>query len=383
VQHELDRRPGRFHRAARSRRVGATLGVAVALALAACSSSGNANDTASAGSTSHATANSGKKIAVFQPTNTNNYTVTEIKGATDAAKANGYDVDVFDSEFDAAKQASQLQQATDSKRYVGFVVMASAAPGTICTQIKNALDAGVRIAMINQPACSTAYTQDEYSNPMQGTSFSGWQSPVLLQEYFEAGLKANPDGGEYAVIAPPAAHQNYARCKAALDAVANKYPQWKSVGFVPGDYLTNTALSKTAGLIAAHPNLKLLFSLYTGMSDGAYAALTSAGHTDVKIIDWVSEEQGYSRIKSGTYQIGFTGLPYEEGYRGTQSVIAQLTGQKEFQGVPAFGFVDLSKDPKIANLGFEVNASNIENFRKGGFPEQPNQPDTIRITNPF
>jgi ABC-type sugar transport system substrate-binding protein len=381
VKHELDRREsGRFHRGARSRSVVLAVAAAATVALAACSTS---KGSAGAGSTSGVHGSSGKRLAVFQPTNTNNYTVTEIKGAVDAAKANGYDVDVYDSEFDAAKQASQLQQATDSKRYVGFVVMASAAPGTICTQIKSALNAGARIAMINQPACSTAYTQDEYSNPMQGTSFTGWQSPVLLQRYFESGFKANPDGGEYAVIAPPAAHQNYARCKAALDAVATKYPQWKSAGFIPGDYLTNTALSKTAGLIAAHPNLKLLFSLYTGMTDGAYAALTTAGHTDVKIIDWVSEAQGYGRIKSGAYQTGFTGLPYEEGYRGTQSVIAQITGQKEFQGVPAFGFVDLSKDPKIANLGFEVNASNIENFLKGGFPEQPDQPDTVKIANPF
>ncbi|GAA3316300.1 sugar ABC transporter substrate-binding protein [Arthrobacter ramosus] len=375
MQHKLDwQASATSAQRARSRALLSILGVAAALALAAC---GN-------GSGSGQAASDSKRIAVFQPTNTNNYTVTEIKGAVDAAKSNGYEVDVFDSEFDAAKQASQVQQATDAKRYDGFVIMASGAPGTVCTQIQNAMRAGIRVAMINQPACDPAYGQNEYANPMKGTSFTGWQSPKLFQEYFEAAFKANPEGGEYAVIAPPAAHQNFGRVKAALDAVAAKHPQWTSVGFVPGDYLTNTALAKTAGVIAAHPNLKLLFSLYSGMTDGAYAALSSAGHADtVKIIDWVSEVQGYARIKSGVYQIGFTGLPYEEGYRGTQSVIAQITGKDEFQGVPAFGFIDLSKDPKVAKLGFEVKATNVEQFQNAGFPELPDQPATLKVANPF
>jgi len=375
VQHNICGKSSQGSRRLRFRPLVAALGIGATFLLAACGNDGGSNTTSASDS---------KRIAVFQPTNTNNYTVTEIKGAVDAAKANGYKVDVFDSEFDAAKQASQVQQAIDAKKYAGFVVMASAAPGTICTQIKNALQAGVRVAMINQPACAPAYEQDEYAHPMDGTSFTGWQSPELLQQYFEAGFAANPEGGEYAVIAPPAAHQNYPRVKAALEAVESKYPQWTNVGFVPGDYLTNTALSKTAGIISAHPNLKLLFSLYSGMTDGAYAALTSAGHAEsVKIIDWIPEAQGYARIKSGAYQIGFTGLPYEEGYRGTQSVIAQITGADDFQGVPAYGFVDLSKDPKIAKLGFEVNTSNMAEFLKAGFPEQPDRPDTQNIANPF
>jgi ABC-type sugar transport system substrate-binding protein len=290
VQHELaTRKLRRTRRATTSRGLVVLVAALAAGTLAACSSS---NDGGSPGSAAAAAGSNGKRIAVFQPTNTNNYTVTEIHGAVDAAKTNGYEVDVFDSEYDAAKQASQLRQAADSKRYAGFVVMASAAPGTICMQIKNALSAGIRVAMINQPACSTAETQDEYSSPIAGTSFTGWQSPHLLQQYFEAGFAANPSGGEHAVIAPPAAHQNFGRCKAALDAVASNYPQWKSDGFIPGDYLASTALAKTEALISAHANVRMIFSLYSGMSDGVYSALTSAGHTSVKIIDWVSEAQG-------------------------------------------------------------------------------------------
>lgn len=324
------------------------------------------------------------RIAVFQPTTTNAYTVTEIQAAADAAKAYGASTDMFNSEFDGAQQASQIRQATASNKYKAFVIMPSANPGTICTAIKDAIAAGIKIAMINQPACNDGLTQADYSAPIEGTSFTGWQTPELLQANLRAGFESSPAGGEYAVIAPTATHQNFARWRTALDIVAKDYPQWRSAGFIPADYLPSTALSKTSALMQSNPNVKLVFSTYTAMTIAALGAIDGAGKSkDVTVVDFASEQPAFDAVKDGRISIGWAALPYEEGYRGVQSAIAQIRGVPQVDGVPASGFIDLTKDPKLGGLSFEITNDNLQQFADRGLPEAADRPDSLKIVNPF
>lgn len=358
------------------------------LTVAACgdsdsdSSSGTAAESTTGASGGGAV--TGKSIAIFEPTTTNAYTITVIKGATEAAEQNDASVDVFNSEYDGAKQASQISQAISSGKYDGLVIMPSAGPQTICSAVEKAIAAEIKVAMINQPACTEGTTQEEYSSALEGTSFTGWQAPELLEQYFRAGFEAEPNGGEYVVIAPPATHENYVRLEAALKAVEGEFPNWESAGFLAADYLPATALAKTSAVIQSNPDLNLLFGAYTEMTTASASALRSAGKLDqVSIVDWASESHGFEAIESGEYLAGFAALPFEEGYRGTQSVIAQITGKPDFEGVPAEGFVDLAKDPRIKPLGFEITKDNVAEFEAAGFPEEAESPDTLQIVNPF
>jgi ribose transport system substrate-binding protein len=327
---------------------------------------------------------SGLRLAFFQPTNTNEYTVIEVQATKDAAERYGASMDVFNAEYDGAKQASQIQQATTSGKYDGLVIMPAAGFGTICNAIKEALAAGIAVGMTNQPACSAALTQEEYATPLEGTAgFVGLQSPDVYAEWFRRGFEIAGDGGEYAVITGPTLHENTPRQREALDSVKGDFPGWEEVGFVPGDYLPATALQKATTLLRSNPDLKVIFSTYTTMSQAIANAIRAAGKEDqVMVMDSIADKSGVEAVESGAYALTYLAASYEEGYRGVQQVVGKISGLEEVDGIPVGEFYELSEDPKFGGLSPFLVAADIPKYTELGWPESMADKDSLKVVDP-
>ncbi len=77
----------------------------------------------------------------------------------------------------------------------------------------------------------------------------------------------------------------------------------------------------------------------------------------------------FAAVQAGTVAETLIFLPYEEEYRGTQMVIAKLSGLAELDGVKVGSFVDLTKDSKLGGLSPFVTQKNIAEYAKVGIPE--------------
>ncbi|MGH8574590.1 MAG: sugar ABC transporter substrate-binding protein, partial [Gammaproteobacteria bacterium] len=288
----------------------------------------------------------GLKLAFFSAAGNNTYVKAGMKGAEEAAARYGAEIQVFDAQFDAAKQLNQVMGAVASGDFDGFVLEPND-PQQLCSAAEATLDAGIVLAVTNVPVCDAPY-----DGAYPGTViFVGGQSPDVYTEWFKQGFDS-ADGGKFAVLNGPAVHGNTTRAREVLDALKPEYPGWKEVAFDFTDYQPSIGLAKTENILNKHPDVDVIFSSGTTQTSGAIAAVEAAGKAGkIRIYDLGGNEQAFEMLKGGKIESTQIFLPYEEQYRAVQSVVAKLSGRSELDGVPTdASFWDLCQDPKLKGL---------------------------------
>jgi ribose transport system substrate-binding protein len=338
--------------------LGAVAGLAVAALMAATVSS------ASPGASTPY--KKGLQLAYFTSGGDNNYQKANLKAAVDTAKQYGENMKTYAAHFKDDLQLNQIMGAINGGHLDGIIIEAIN-PGTVCAPVKAALAKHIVVAITNVQACDT-----KYNVPYTGTAgYVGGQATSVYVKWFENAFRENPKGGEFGVLVGPIQQGNTLRAEEAWNIVKKEYPQWKLVGgFLDTGYNAGPALAKTQDLLQSHPNLKLIFSNYSGQTPGAIAALRSAGKLgQVKIYDFGGDKGMFKALAAGTIQSTLIMLPYEEVVRGVQMVIGRLSGLKTFGPVTVGSFWDLTKDPKLHGLSPFVSKENIPNYNKVGLPE--------------
>ncbi len=355
---------GRTSRQAVSWRLGAASVAAVLLVLPACGSS-TKSGTSTAGGSSAGGSTAGKtgrlKLAYFSVGGNNSYLQAGIRGAKETAAKYNADIQVFDGEFDGGKQLNQVTSEIAQGGFDGFVIEPNNSQ-QLCSAVKSALKAKIAVGITNVPACDAPY-----DGVYPGTTiFAGGQSPEVYKVWLEQGLKSAA-GGEFAVLNGPATQGNTVRARQVLDSLKPQYPDWKEVAFQYTDYQASVALSETQTILQQHPNLKVLFSSYSGHTPGAIKA--AGKEAQVKVYDLGGDKVMFDALKSGQITSTEVYLPYEESSRAVQSVVAKLRGQPALDGVTVGTFWDLTKDPKLQGLPAFVQRSQIDKYQAIGLPE--------------
>ena len=307
---------------------------------------------------------SGLQLAFFSVGGNNTYLKAGIKGAKAAAAKYGAKIDVFNGEFDSAKQLNQVTNAISSRKYDGFVLETNN-ENQLCSAAKATLKAKIALGVTNVPVCQSAYSA------YPGTTiFVGGQSPAVYSAWFLQGFKSGP-GGKFAVLNGPAVHGNTTRARTVLNALKPKYPGWKEVAFDFTEYQASVALTKTQDILQKNPDVKVIYSSYSGHTPGIIAAVKAAGKLgQVKIYDLGGDQGMFKALALGQIASTEIYLPYEEQYRAVQSVIAKLSGMRALDGVPSTGkFWDLCKDPKLKGLPCFLKRAAIPQYKKIGLPE--------------
>lgn len=308
----------------------------------------------------------GLHLAYFTSGGDNTYQKTNLKAAVETAKKYGEHMETFAAHFQDSLQLNQVMGAINSQHLDGITIECIN-PGTCCAPVRAALAKHIVVSVTNVQACDTPYNV-----PYKGTAgYVGGQATSVYVKWFESAFKKYPKGGEFGVLVGPIQQGNSLRAEQAVKILKKKYPQWKMVGgFLDTGYNAGPALSKTQDLIQSYPNLKLLFSNYSGQTPGAIAALRSAGKLkQVKIFDFGGDTTMFKALAAGQIQETLIMLPYEEVERGIQMVIGELSGLKKFGPVPVGSFWDLTKDPKLHGLSPFVTKQNISQYKKAGIPE--------------
>ena len=152
----------------------------------------------------------GLRLAFFSVGGNNTYLKAGMKGAQEAAAKYGATIQVFDGEFDGAKQLNQVMGAIASGDFDGFVLEANN-PQQLCSAADATLDAGIVLAVTNVPVCDAPYT-----SPYPGTViFVGGQSEAVYTEWFEQGFTSAP-GGEYATLGWASGSWQYDSCPSRI-----------------------------------------------------------------------------------------------------------------------------------------------------------------------
>jgi ribose transport system substrate-binding protein len=137
-----------------------------------------------------------------------------------------------------------------------------------------------------------------------------------------------PSGGKVAIVAFHAGSQTNDQRVQGFEAGLKKYPKLHLVGtqYSQNDY--NTALTVTANILTANPDLKGIFAANESSDVGAVEAVRIAHKVgQVKIVGWDTSPDEVDGVKQGIVSGLISQDPFRMGYDGVRSAVAILRHQ--------------------------------------------------------
>lgn len=327
--------------------VAAAVLILAAAAFGCGSSDGNSTGT-SAASTPMASTNSGggeqARIAYFTAALQNPYTAAALKGIKEVANKRNASVQVFDANFDAQKQGSQIQDAVTSGDFDAFLILP--VNGTIVPEVKEAVQAGIPVV--------------SHDNPLGPDSGSQVQVPGVLASVME---DIKTDGTALA-DATVSACQGKDPCNVALiggdsaialdkakwdtvEATLAQHPNIKVVGHGEGQFQESGGQKAMQDLLQANPKIDVLAVNGDNMAVGAEKAIKAAGRTDaIQIIGGGASRDGVAHIKDGSWLATTMYLPTTEGRIATDILLDKVDGKPVKEGQ----VIDPGVESKIGKL---------------------------------
>jgi ribose transport system substrate-binding protein len=284
----------------------------------------------------------GKRVMLLGTANTNPYigawTSTFSKLATEA----GMKVTNLSSNYDAAVQSQQMDDAIAQK--VDFIVLVYVNDQAIIPALTRAKAAGIPVMLIVTPL------KKEYENLF--TSYVGtdhYELGRLAGEEMVKGLKAEGKTKAQVVAVTGAAQQlNVQSRMAAFKDVLAKNPGFELVASEDGRW--NTAMSEkiTGELLVrfnARGGVDGVFAMADNQATGAINAIESAGlkagvaDKGIVVVGSNCMKDGVVHIKSGQQYATATQIPTEEAAVAAKKLAGYFNGEKlqKYEMVPVFG----------------------------------------------
>jgi ribose transport system substrate-binding protein len=284
-------------------------------------------------------------IAVLLNSSTNTYYQANLAGATAAAKKYGGQITkVFSANFDAATQASQIQDAVTSKQYDVFLI-APTASNVIVPQVTQAVKAGIKVSCMLSPCGSNP---NGMARQIPGlVTFVGYSMSEngsdIAQAVVDACAKLNPCN----VVYEPGDNTLPAEVvrTGAFNAYLKKYPDIKVLAEQQGQYLAGPGRSAMQNMLEAHPNIDVAASSGDQMTAGMAQAVKAAGDASkIKLIGNGASVPGVAAVSNGQWYATVANVPYTEGYLAAEYAIEAAKGTP-ISKIP--GFVDDLKDTGV------------------------------------
>jgi rhamnose transport system substrate-binding protein len=346
----LHNRTGLGSRKARAIAVAAA-GVAIAIALTGCSSTS---------STSGGGSKKANLAITFLPKSLGNaYFNTSDKAGGAAVKSfGGTYAEVAPAVASANAQIPFINTLTQKK--VGAIVLSSDDISANCSAIAKAQAAGVKVVTFDsdtKPGCRNLFI-----NQATAEGIAEAQVAIMVSDIGTS--------GDIAILSsnPTDTNQNQWNALMAKE-IAAKYPNLK---IVTTAYATNdpaTALSKTAGLLQAYPNLKGIISPTTiGIAAAAQYVSTSTFKGKVAVTGLGTPNQMKPYVKDGTVKAFALWNPGNLGilaaYAAKALVSGQITGKQgdKFTAGSLGSFTVGADQTVLLGKPTVFNEANINNF---------------------
>jgi ribose transport system substrate-binding protein len=269
----------------------------------------------------------------------NAWSVSNSNAAVAQAKKLGVQLTVYDAALDAIKQVDQAKTAL-SQGYNAMVIIALSPE--MCTVAKQAIKKGVLISIVNQHVCTSVYTTGTATWVPGTVNFIGGdQTQNIFTKYLMAIAAANPGPQQVALVVGTPVFAQSQLAAVSTKLVEKKYPGFKVTPIVDATYDITGAFNAVQSYLPANPNLTILATVYSDITQGAVKALQLAKRTNVKVYDMGGSKWAFAAVRAGTLKFTSVFLPATEGVDSVQSLYtAWYTGNPGahylniLQGVP-------------------------------------------------
>ena len=276
------------------------------------------------------------KIAYLSPATNNVYLQSAIQGILDAAKSVGANVEVFDSNWNAATQYNQTQNVISSGKFNAIVAQMVDGNQACAILTKDASAKNLLVAVNNQPLCDRAAKEgDELWAPGTLTFVGGTQGHIPFRDWLFSLAEKNPGPQRVAFLTGPDLNANTINFDLALKDLEAKYPDFQVVAITRTDYSVLQGNQKALPLLQAHPDLTILVCAYSDITRGALEAGKQAGmEKKVKIYDNGGNKWNFHAIEQGDMESTRMTTPYTEAKKTVEALASAWKGNTVPRYIP-------------------------------------------------
>ena len=299
------------------------------------------------------------KIAFFASSSENGYNQATWEGVKDAANAAGdVETSIFNGEFNATLQYSQIEDIIASGEFDGFVVVPNDTVG-IAGAIEQAIGAGIKVATSLFPIGPDLTTLEPQVKGLTATAAGSPVYGATLQSNEVVKFCANKNPCNVVIIIGQKIYPfDKLRYDTFLD-VLGKESNIKIVATVEGNYSPDVSLTGMTDALQSAKDVHAVLSNADQHLLGAEIALQDAGYdvAELYLIGGGAAAIAIDAINSGQWDATFIGVPYSEGYLAAEAVIKALRGENvdPVIDITKVGGIDpiITKDVLDANPGWK------------------------------
>lgn len=246
-------------------------------------------------------------------------------GMREAAARLGLELDVASADFDAAKQANQVDDFI--VKGVSAIVICPCDSIAVGGAVTAANRAGIPVftADIASRASEGKVVCHVASDNFQGGMVAG---RLLVRGLVEAGYvdEAGAPAGEVAIIDHPLVTSVQERT-AGFRAALEEYPGVKIVAAVPAGGQRAEAMAATDDVLQKYPKVAGIFGINDDSALGALAAVESVGRRNVVIVGYDATPEARKAIAEGRIYGDTIQYPREIGRLAMEAVADYLAGK--------------------------------------------------------
>lgn len=306
---------------------------AIALVAGACSSASTSSPPSQAAASAVPSARSGANlnVAFFAASSANGFSQAVWQGIQSEAAKVGAHATLYDGQFSSSVQLKQVEDATTSGKFNGFVIVANDTVG-----IASAIQSAWTTAKI--PTVTTLFPIGPNLETLEP------QVPGII------GTIARPpaDGAKLQADSVVSYCQNKNPCRVVILIGQLQYPfdklrhdtyvsvlkQHSNIQVVArgqGNYDRSTSLKAMQDILQAHPQIDAVLSNADQQTEGAVLALKSAG-IDPKSIFLTgagATEEGVAAVRSGAWTNLLADYPFSMGTNAVDVLVKYLQGNTQ------------------------------------------------------
>ncbi|CCH77472.1 putative ABC-type sugar transport system periplasmic component-like protein [Nostocoides japonicum T1-X7] len=273
------------------------------------------------------------QIAFLTASSANTWLTASLKAMNEDAAKQNVKITVFDAKFQPGTASKQIEDVIAAKKYKG-IVLATVDGSAAIPAVQDALDAGLKVVVLNQVVGTKLDTADPQ---VAGISASVLAPPQATGERLgkltvKACAETKPCDVVYMYGTKGTPFDDAVR--KGFDAQIAGDGAIKVVADAEGGFLgTDQPRKATQDVIQAHPSFDVLVGSGDQQIRGALLALTDAGKTKVKVIGVGGSEPAIAGVKDGTWWGDVAGAPVTEGHAAFAAMMDAVKNGKDEGGV--------------------------------------------------
>ncbi len=283
-----------------------------------------------------------KRVAVVVSTLNNPWFVVLADTARDRAKELGYEVTVFDSQNDPAKESTHFDNLISSG-YSAVLFNCTDAQGSVAN-VRRAKAAGIPVFCMDREITAN----DAATAQILSDNYSGC---VALGQYF---VEQVGETGSYVELLGIVADTNTWNRSKGFHSVVDRYPGLKMVAQQSAEFDRTKALEVLEAILQAHPDINAVFCGNDAMAMGAYQALLAAKKADqVKVFGFDGADDVVKSVAEGKIVATVMQFPKTMARTVAEYADRYIKGERNFpQRVPvAVELVDKQNVAKFGDYG--------------------------------